>query len=81
MVNFMLESPAEQSVGLDDKRGAIELGQGCLDLRRPPDFAAYALNAEAALEFHLLLLPVFERGINENQRHDVFNFYIFSVHL
>ena len=50
MVNFMLESPAEQSVGLDDKRGAIELGQGCLDLRRPPDFAAYALNAEAALE-------------------------------
>lgn len=80
VVDLMLESAGEEAIGLNDNRRAVELRQGRFDIHRPSDFAAYALDAQAALESDLFFLSVFERGIDEYERHDVREFGVLTVH-
>lgn len=80
MVDLMLESTGEEAIGLNDERGAVELRQGRFDIHGAADFTAYALDAETALEADFLFLTVFERGVDENERHDVAEFRVLAVH-
>lgn len=80
MVDLMLESTGEKSIGLDDERGAVKLWQGRFDIHGAADFAAYSLDAQTALEADFLFLPVFESGVDEDEGHDVAEFGILAIH-
>lgn len=80
MVDLVLEGAGEKSIGLDDERGAVKLRQGGFDIHGSADFAAYALDAETALEADILFLPVFKSGVDEDERHDLIEFRVLAVH-
>jgi len=80
MINLMLQGPSQQSVCLEDERGAVKLRQGRFHIHRSADFAADTLDTEAALEADFLFLTVFERGVDENERHDVTELRVLAIH-
>ena len=77
----MLQRSCQQAVRFNHQHRSVQLRQSRLHRLRPANLGPDPADAQASFHPELLGLAECELGIDENQRHDFFDFRVRAVHL